>query len=146
MTRLMRRLSATVKQERPAAIVSVAAKPDLRDAYDERLQDWGSWVHDGIVDVICPMAYTADAAMFAEQIASARAAAGAHPIWAGIGAYRLSPAQTVANIQAARRLGAGGVILFSYDSLSDPRTAVPDYLAQVARGAFAASVASAGSR
>jgi dihydrodipicolinate synthase/N-acetylneuraminate lyase len=92
------------------------------------------------------MAYTPDAAMFAEQIASARAAAGARPIWAGIGAYRLSPAQTVANIQTARRLGAEGIILFSYDSLSDPRAAVSDYLAQVARGAFAASVASSGSR
>jgi uncharacterized lipoprotein YddW (UPF0748 family) len=146
MTQLMRRLSATVKQERPAAVVSVAAKPDLRDAYDERLQDWGAWITGGIVDVICPMAYTADAAAFADQIASARAASGAHPVWAGIGAYRLSPAQTVANIQAARRLGAGGVILFSYDSLSDPRAAVPDYLAQVARGAFAASIASSGSR
>jgi uncharacterized lipoprotein YddW (UPF0748 family) len=146
MTQLMRRLSATVKQERPGAIVSVAAKPELRDAYDERLQDWGTWINDGIVDVICPMAYTPDAAMFAEQIASARAAAGARPIWAGIGAYRLSPAQTVANIQTARRLGAEGIILFSYDSLSDPRAAVSDYLAQVARGAFAASVASSGSR
>jgi NAD(P)-dependent dehydrogenase (short-subunit alcohol dehydrogenase family) len=46
----------------------------------------------------------------------------------------------------ARRLGAEGIILFSYDSLSDPRAAVSDYLAQVARGAFAASVASSGSR
>ncbi len=146
MTQMMRRLSATVRQERPAAIVSVAAKPELRDAYEDRLQDWGTWINSGIVDVVCPMAYTPDASVFAEQIASAKAASGAHPIWAGIGAYRLSPAQTVANIQAARRLGAGGVILFSYDSLSDPRAAVPDYLAQVARGAFTASVASSGSR
>ena len=53
----------------------------------------------------------------------------AGPIWAGIGAYRLSPAQTVDNIQAARRLGAAGVVLFSYDSLTDPRSVAPDYLA-----------------
>jgi hypothetical protein len=44
----------------------------------------------------------------------------------------------VDNIQAARRPGAAGVILFSYDSLADPRSLAPDYLAQVVRAAFAA--------
>src|SRR3954447_16661112 len=58
MTALMRRLSAAVKSERPDALVTVATKPDLREAYDDRLQDWGAWLHDGIVDVVCPMAYT----------------------------------------------------------------------------------------
>jgi hypothetical protein len=57
-------------------------------------------------------------------------------VWAGIGAYRLSPAETLDNIQTARRLGATGVILFSYDSLVDPRQAIPDYLSIIGRGAF----------
>ncbi len=137
MTALMRRLRAVVRAERPEALVTMAAKPELREAYDDRLQDWGAWLDEGIVDVVCPMAYTPEAARFAEQISAARAAAHGRPIWAGIGAYRLSPSQTVANIRTARRLGAAGVILFSYDSLSDPRIATSDYLAQVARGAFA---------
>jgi hypothetical protein len=54
-------------------------------------------------------------------------------VWAGIGAYRLSPAQTVENIETARRLGASGIVLFSYDSLV-PRGL--DYLASVGRAAF----------
>jgi uncharacterized lipoprotein YddW (UPF0748 family) len=137
MTALMRGLRAVVRAERPDALVTMAAKPELREAYDDRLQDWGAWMEEGIVDVVCPMAYTPEAARFAEQISAARAAANGRPIWAGIGAYRLSPSQTVANIRTARRLGAAGVILFSYDSLSDPRLASSDYLAQVARGAFA---------
>jgi uncharacterized lipoprotein YddW (UPF0748 family) len=146
MTTLMRRLRTAVKSERPDALVTVATKPDLREAYDDRLQDWGTWLQEGIVDVVCPMAYTPDAARFAEQIASARSAANGRAIWAGIGAYRLSPSQTVDNIQTARRLGAAGVILFSYDSLADPRLVAPDYLAQVARAAFPAPTASPGSR
>ena len=146
MTALMRRLRTAVKTERPDALVTVATKPDLREAYDDRLQDWGTWLQEGIVDVVCPMAYTPDAARFAEQIASAHAAANGRAIWAGIGAYRLSPSQTVDNIQAARRLGAAGVILFSYDSLADPRSLAPDYLAQVARAAFASRASSPGSR
>jgi hypothetical protein len=61
--------------------------------------------------------------------------AGARPVWAGIAAYRLTSSETVESIRIARRLGATGVILFSYDSLiSLPRGL--DYLAQVARAAF----------
>jgi hypothetical protein len=57
-------------------------------------------------------------------------------VWAGIGAYRLSPAQTIENIQAARRLGAAGFALFSYDSLTGAKPPAPDYLATVSRAAF----------
>ena len=145
MTALMRRLRAAVKAERPDALVSVATKPDLREAYDDRLQDWGVWLHDGIVDVVCPMAYTPEAARFADQITAARAAANGRPIWAGIGAYRLTPSQTVDNIQTARRLGAAGVILFSYDSLTDPKLNAPGYLEKVARAAFQPVAARPGS-
>jgi hypothetical protein len=81
------------------------------------------------------MAYTADAAVFASQIALARQIAGTHPLWAGIGAYRLTRDQIVDNVQTARRLGVGGVILFSYDSLADPAHG-PGYLSQVGRAAF----------
>ena len=71
--------------------------------------------------------------LFASQIATVRQAAGNQPVWAGIGAYRLSPAQTVQNIETARRLGASGIVLFSYDSLA-PRGL--DYLASISRAAF----------
>ena len=137
MTALMTRLRAAVKSERPDAIVSVAAAPDQRDALTRKLQDWGTWLHDGIVDALCPMAYTQEPARFAEQIAGARHAAGDRPVWAGIGAYRLSPAQTIANIHTARKLGAAGVILFSYDSLIDPQQSAPGYLSTVGRAVFA---------
>ena len=53
-------------------------------------------------------------------------------MWAGIGAYRLTPAEIAQNVQTARRLGVGGVILFSYDSLTGPARG-PDYLAEVGR-------------
>ena len=77
------------------------------------------------------MAYTPDAALFRSQIAAVRQVSGRQAIWAGIGAYRLSPADTVARIDTARRLGAQGIILFSYDNL------IPgNYLATVGRNAF----------
>lgn len=137
MTTLLARLRDAVKSERPGAIVSVATKPDMAEALQTRLQEWPRWLERGLVDAVAPMAYTTEPARFAEQIAAARAVAGTRDVWAGIGAYRLSAAQTIDNITTARRLGAGGIILFSYDSLTDPRKGAEDYLAAVSRGAFA---------
>ena len=137
MTALMTRLHKAVKSERPEALVTVAAAPDIQEAYDHRLQDWRTWLQTGVVDAVAPMAYTPEPARFAEQIAAARQAAGGRAIWAGIGAYRLTASQTIQNIHTARRLGAAGVVLFSYDSLVDPKLTASDYLEVVGRSAFA---------
>jgi uncharacterized lipoprotein YddW (UPF0748 family) len=139
MTALIARLRGTVKAARATTMVTVATAPELQEARDHRLQDWGSWLQEGLIDAVCPMAYTPEPARFAEQIAAVRNVAGSHLVWAGIGAYRLPPAQTIENIATARRLGAAGVILFSYDSLIDPRQSAPDYIAVVGRSAFAAT-------
>ena len=89
------------------------------------------WLDNRLIDVVCPMAYTPDASIFAMQIASVRQLAGEAPVWAGIGAYRLTPSAAVENIRIARELGAEGVILFSYDNLDNR------YVATVNKGAFA---------
>ncbi len=147
LTTLMGRLRTTVKTARPSAFVSVATAPDIQEARDHRLQDWAAWLQAGIVDAVCPMAYTPEAAKFAEQIAAARDVKGGRAVWAGIGAYRLPPAQTIENIETARRLGTAGVVLFSYDSLIDPRQSSPDYIAVVGRSVFAKpAAASTGTR
>ena len=135
LTALMTELHKTVKAVRPSASISVAVAPDPAEAAAQRLQDWSRWLNDGLMDIVCPTAYTTDAAAFASQIAAAQGAAGLHPLWAGIGAYRLSPEQTLDNIQAARRLGVSGVILFSYDSLVAP-TRGSGYLSQLGKAAF----------
>jgi uncharacterized lipoprotein YddW (UPF0748 family) len=140
MTALISRLRAAVRDARPSALVSVAAAPDMQEALTRKMQDWGAWLNDGVIDALCPMAYTQEPARFAEQIAAAKEAAGPVPVWAGIGAYRLSPSQTIDNIRTARKLGASGVILFSYDSLINPRQSAPGYLSTVGRGAFADAV------
>jgi uncharacterized lipoprotein YddW (UPF0748 family) len=132
---LLLRIRTAIKARRPNAIVSAAVYPEALEASTHRYQDWPMWVENRWLDVICPMAYTPDAETFALQIASVRQVAGTQPVWAGIGAYRLSPAQTVDNIFTARRLGASGIVLFSYDSLVHPPRGL-EYLTTVSRAAF----------
>ena len=136
LTSLVARIRRAVRDVRPTAIVTAAVFPDPQDAFDDRLQDWRGWLASHLVDAVAPMAYTQEAARFAEQIAAARDIAGGHAVWAGIGSYRLTPAQTTDNIQVARKLGTAGFVLFSYDSLTGPKSPAPDYLAIVSRAAF----------
>jgi uncharacterized lipoprotein YddW (UPF0748 family) len=135
LTALLTTLRDAVKAVRPSALVTVAVTPDPREASAWYLQDWRGWIDRGLVDVVCPMAYTTDTSSFASAIAAVRQAAGPHPVWAGIGAYRLSPDQIAEDVRSARRAGVIGVILFSYDALTDP-THGPGFLFQVARAAF----------
>jgi uncharacterized lipoprotein YddW (UPF0748 family) len=137
LTALVTKIREGVTAVRPGALLTAAVFPDPQDAFDDRLQDWRGWLGSHLVDAVAPMAYTQESARFAEQIAAARDIAGGQAVWAGIGSYRLSPAQTIENIHAARKLGAAGFVLFSYDSLTGPKPPAPDYLATVSRAVFA---------
>jgi uncharacterized lipoprotein YddW (UPF0748 family) len=135
LTSLMHRLRAVVKEKRPRALVSAAVVPDPATAVTRRFQDWPGWMRKGLLDVLCPMAYATDDAVFRQQVELARTVARGRPVWAGIGAYRLTGDQTLKQIQEARGLGVDGVILFSYDSLVNPSRG-PDNLARIGAQAF----------
>jgi uncharacterized lipoprotein YddW (UPF0748 family) len=119
LTNLVLRIRDVVRQERPAAIVSAAVVPDPAEARTRKLQDWALWASDGMLDVICPMAYAADAPTFARQLQSVTTAARGRPVWAGIGAWRLPVTGTAAHIREVRRRDTDGFLLFSYDGLLD---------------------------
>jgi uncharacterized lipoprotein YddW (UPF0748 family) len=132
---LVMRARTAVKRRRADLLFSAAVYPDPVEAAVRRLQDWRTWIDNRMIDVVCPMAYTPDASVFASQIAFVRQVSGDQAVWAGIGAYRLSSSETVQNIRTARRLGAEGIVLFSYDSLTRPPNG-SEYLSSVGRAAF----------
>ncbi|HEX7282586.1 MAG TPA: family 10 glycosylhydrolase, partial [Vicinamibacterales bacterium] len=135
LTALVVKIRTAVKQVRPNVVFSAAVLPDAQEAFDHRLQDWRGWIDQSLLDVICPMAYTTEPALFQKQIASARAYAGSRPVWAGIGAYQLTPSQTLGHIAMARKLGAAGIILFSYEALIAPPNS-SDAVSELGRAAF----------
>jgi hypothetical protein len=90
----------------------------------------------GLVDALCPMAYTPDAGLFRQQVAQVRARVGpGRTVWAGVGAYRLSAPAVVDRILIAREAGASGVVLFSHESLD------PEALARLRTDAFVPAAA-----
>lgn len=115
VTGSVRRVASEVRGRRPGTLLSVAVFPDPEDALRARYQNWAMWVREGVVDVVVPMAYTPEDALFERQILWARDHAGPQRVWAGVGVYQTSFDGAVRKSRAAHRLGLGGVALFSYD-------------------------------
>jgi uncharacterized lipoprotein YddW (UPF0748 family) len=118
LSALADRLARAARSERPGTVISAAVVPDEATAVHVKGQAWPAWLSRGILDAVCPMSYTPDSALFAEQVRHVRALAGAsgRTLWAGIGSYRLTVEGTIEKIGLARDAGANGVVLFSHES------------------------------
>ncbi|HWN11320.1 MAG TPA: family 10 glycosylhydrolase [Pyrinomonadaceae bacterium] len=140
ITMLVQRIYREVKKRKAQVTVSASVFANHENAYDRRFQDWRRWLSMGILDVVCPMAYSTDTAVFQKQIeiATSSAHAAGRRVWAGIGAYRIPSESTVEKINVARTLGSDGIILFSYDFTTRTSELNPEgkYLERVRRSAF----------
>ena len=133
VTDLVERVYQGVKARKPTATVSAAVFANDKDAFDARCQDWKLWLKRGIIDAVCPMAYTEETATFARQIEVAVGARGNNQVWAGIGSWKIPVVSTLEKISAAREKGAQGFILFSYNAAVQASAVNPnaDYLNRV---------------
>lgn len=117
VTRLVEDVYAIKNQSRPEAILSVAVFGRYPTCVESVAQDWVEWNRRGIVDLICPMNYTTDLAVFLqwsnEQLGFLSSPARLLP---GIGVTaaesRLDAVQVIDQINAARNINARGFILF----------------------------------
>jgi uncharacterized lipoprotein YddW (UPF0748 family) len=138
VTDLVERIYYGVKKRKPNVIVSADVFANAKDAYENRFQDWRSWLQRGFLDVAALMAYTPNTQIFKDQISVGVDAGGRDRIWAGIGAYRQVADSTIQKILAAREIGARGIVLFSYNSAIRKSELNPDadYLERVMKAAF----------
>jgi uncharacterized lipoprotein YddW (UPF0748 family) len=118
LTALAARLADAARVERPGLVLSAAVAPDEAQAVHHKFQDWPLWMSRGILTALCPMAYTPDSRLFVSQVEQALTRAHRDQVvWAGIGAYRLDVDGIAEKVELAREAGAGGVVLFSHESL-----------------------------
>ena len=144
LTRLVTRLGRAARVQRPAVRMTAAVWPDATQARDYKLQDWSRWLRDGLIDAACPMMYMSSGTSFERQLqVLARQAGGS--VWPGIGAYKINADEAARRVDVARAMGFGGVMLYSYDSMSGGPGRPSPYLTTLQRRAFrAAAVGHAG--
>jgi len=120
ITSLLRTVRQKMKQVRPDAALSAAVFMNWEGHRDSFGQDWKAWIDEGLVDFVCPMTYISDMAEFQSWVRKQEAwAAGKVPVAMGIGPFadideRITPQGVLDQIQASRRLGCEGFVLFNY--------------------------------
>ena len=115
VTTLVRESAARIRRARPNAVISAAVFPDPSGARERVLQRWPEWAAEGLVDLLCPMAYRRDNTAVARLLAAARAAAPKTELWGGLMGYADEPLRLREQVRAARDAGCEGTILFAYD-------------------------------
>lgn len=115
VTQLVRESAVRLRAARPGVVISAAVFPDPSVARDRVLQRWPSWAADGLVDLLCPMAYRRDSTLVARLLGDARAAAPKTELWGGLMAYPDATALLPEQVRIARDVGCDGAICFAYD-------------------------------
>ncbi|HUG05957.1 MAG TPA: family 10 glycosylhydrolase [Candidatus Limnocylindria bacterium] len=115
VTTLVREGATRLRRARPGIVISAAVFPDPNVARDRVLQRWPEWAAEGLVDLLCPMAYRRDTAEVERLLSLARAAAPRTEMWGGLMAYQGEPRLLRDQVRAASSAGCDGAILFAYD-------------------------------
>lgn len=113
----LQRLRLTVKRLNPKLLLSAALMPSV-DRATLALQDWSSWMGEGLLDLGIIMNYTKERATAQTLSRQAVALKGKGRIFVGLGTYLFDePELLLQQIRDASASGADGVVLFSYDNL-----------------------------
>jgi len=133
ITRLVKAVSDEARKIRPGIRISAAVFPNPEHARRDFGQDWLTWVREGYVDFVCPMNYIPGNRRFSRTVArQVKLVDGRVPLYSGIGVllrHRLTPEQTIAQINLAREAGARGFCLFNFGPLM-----AAEYLPALAEG------------
>jgi len=115
VTTLVRQGAKRLRRARPGVVISAAVFPDPDVARDRVLQHWPEWAAEGLIDLVCPMAYRRDTAEVERLLSRAREAAPRTEMWGGLMAYKGERELLRDQVRAASRAGCEGAILFAYD-------------------------------
>ena len=115
VTALVRESAQRLRNARPGVVISAAVFPDPTVARDRVLQRWAEWAEEGLVDLLCPMAYRRETSEVERVLTRARAAAPRTEMWGGLMAYKGERQLLRDQVRAASSAGCEGAILFAYD-------------------------------
>ena len=115
VTTLVREGAKRLRRARPGVVISAAVFPDPDVARDRVLQHWPEWAAEGLVDLLCPMAYRRDTAEVELLLSWAKEAAPRTEMWGGLMAYKGERELLRDQVRAAAQAGCEGAILFAYD-------------------------------
>ena len=130
VTELVRDVHQAVKSAKPQVILSAAVFPDPQLAYYLKGQDWPTWMDQGYLDLVVPMAYHGDHHRVMAQMAEAKRRAQGSVVFAGLGAWIKNPDQIQQEVKELKKIGVDGFSYFSYQGMKDSNE---KYIKQIKR-------------
>ena len=125
VTVFVRELKEALKKTGRKVKISAAVFPDAQNARVLIGQDWPAWARERLVEMLCPMLYSNDAAHFDRLTREAVAyGGGAVQVCPGIGIgtshNQNTPEGMLDEMRLSQAAGAHGVVYFSSSSLAAP--------------------------
>ncbi len=117
VTALVRDIRNDLDLINPKLKLTAAVIADQTAALNRYLQEWPTWLRDGIIDAAIPMCYSQSTTTVVRQVAAARSIPTERHLYAGIAIYNEGARDAADKIRRARDLGVDGIALFSYDAL-----------------------------
>ncbi|HPA19303.1 MAG TPA: family 10 glycosylhydrolase [Verrucomicrobiae bacterium] len=127
ITAVVKAVSEGARAARPGIRLSAAVFRNWSTDRDSVGQDWKLWCERGYLDFLCPMDYTPSDIAFEGMVKRQIEWAGKVPCYPGIGTSTWAspdPVRTIAQIEAARKLGCRGFTIFNY-STAEANDVVP---------------------
>lgn len=121
VTSTVRKIHAAVTAARPGVVFTASVMPDPKNARVNNLQDYLTWLHEGLLDGVVTMNYTGDTAVFRNRSAMLLAPRPAPGVITQGQTVRAGAEVATQQLDAAAALGADGYAIFSYGSLFDIR-------------------------
>lgn len=131
VTDLVRRVRKKVLAARPGTFISASTIPwgdcpsewTATTPYSLVAQDWRRWMAEGILDANCPMNYKVEknpknARQFRDWLAGFARWSSGRPTYVGIEVYLNEPEYVIRQIEAIRKAGLQGFMLFSFNQSS----------------------------
>ena len=116
---LVKEVAGFVAEKYQEKLVSASVAISMKDAYEQFLCDWGSWMQSGWIDFMMPMSYiNGSDAMSRLTKEAVEAAKGLSDVQMGVGTYNGITVETMlSQIAYLKENGASGFVLFSSDDL-----------------------------
>ncbi|NLG81225.1 MAG: family 10 glycosylhydrolase [Bacilli bacterium] len=115
VTNFVIKVTKAIKQVNPNLKISIAVGPDPENAKRHLMQDWTTWVKAGVIDIICPMAYSRDINYVKDIVSKMKRISNGQTFnYPGIGTFMGFPEiENVDQILACREEESLGVVLFA---------------------------------
>ncbi len=119
VTNFVEQVYQMVKESHPNVLLSTAIFPEVEQSYNQKKQDFSTWLKNGYLDIVTPMAYYDDNSQLKSALTSMMKDCQSSFCYAGLSStyHSLSNERVLQQIDVCNNVGADGFVFFGSQSI-----------------------------